>query len=239
MSTDQRTTRNVSRVGIMQHFGMKLLSTSDPVLIPSIKTPTPLRSGFPSSSQPSSSNKQPRTAFVHMPHPETNKSIFEDPSDIEMDELPARPTNTLQNKSSLHSLNAIRSTMRLGKCPIRALPQVPQLSPYNMPRIPQMPIDPFFPPRPHPKKPYHLGEDISEMGTGTRYGGIKYRDPERYWITCRMDNTGVEFATWVARDFVIDLDPQDMISWINRVGMLLGVWSGRLLGLFYRPKRHW
>jgi len=174
-----------------------------------------------------------------MPHPETNKSYFEDPSDIEMDELPARPTNTLQNKSSLHSLNAIRSTMRLGKCPIKALPQVPQLSPYDMPRIPQMPIDPFFPPRPHPKKPYRLGEDISEIGTGTRFVGIEYRDPERYWITCRMDNTGVEFATWVARDFVIDPDPQDMISRINRVGMLLGVWSGRLLGLFYRPKRHW
>src|SRR5882724_8038283 len=33
-------------VDITQHFGMKLLSTSDPALIPSIKTPTPLRSGF-------------------------------------------------------------------------------------------------------------------------------------------------------------------------------------------------
>src|SRR5882724_2295329 len=69
---------------IMQHFNMKLLSTSDPTLIPSIKTLTPLRSGFPSSSQPSSLNKQPRTAFVHMPLPDTNKSYFEDPSDIEM-----------------------------------------------------------------------------------------------------------------------------------------------------------
>jgi len=156
-----------------------------------------------------------------------------------MEELPARPPNTLKKKSSLHSLKAIRSTMQLGKCPIKALPQVPQLSPYDMPRIPQPPIDPFFPPRPHPKKPYRLGEDISEIGTGTRFVGIEYRDPERYWITCRMDNTGVEFATRVARDFVIDPDPQDMISRINRVGMLLGVWSGRLLGLFYRPKRHW
>jgi len=41
-----------------------------------------------------------------------------------------------------------------------------------------------------------------------------------------MDNTGVEFATQVARDFVIDPDPQDMISRINRVGMLLGVLVG-------------
>src|SRR5882724_11569650 len=100
--------------------------------------------------------------------------------------------------------------MRLGQCPIRALPQVPQLSPNDMPRIPKMPINPFFPPCPQPKQPYRLGEDISEMGMGTRYVGIEYRDPERYWITGCMDNTGVEFATWVARDFVIDPDPQDM-----------------------------
>ena len=78
-----------------------------------------------------------------------------------------------------------------------------------------MPINPFFPPCPQPKKPYCLGEDISEMGTGTRYVGIKYRDPECYWITCRMDNTGVEFTTWVARDFVINPEPQDMISQID------------------------
>jgi len=78
-----------------------------------------------------------------------------------------------------------------------------------------MPIDPFFPPCPQPKKPYRLGEDISALGMGTRYVGIEYRDPEFYWITCRMDNTGVEFATRVARDFVIDPDPQDMITRID------------------------
>src|SRR5882724_4927003 len=113
-----------------------------------------------------------------------------------------------------------------------ALPIVPQPSLKDIPRIPKMPIDPFFPPRPQPKKPYHLGEDISEVGMGTRYVGIEYRDPEHYWITCCMDNTGVKFATWVARDFVIDPDPQDMISQIDRVGMLIGFWSGRILVLF-------
>src|SRR5882724_9062672 len=91
----------------------------------------------------------------------------------------------------------------------------------------------------NPRTPIIWERIFSEMGMGTRYVGIEYRDPECYWITCRMDNTGVEFATCVARDFVIDPDPQDMISRINRVGMLLGVWSGRLLGLFYRPKHHW
>src|SRR5882724_5973637 len=129
--------------------------------------------------------------------------------------------------------------MKLGQCPIRALPHVPQLSPNDMPSIPKTPIDPFFPPCPQPKKPYHLGEEISEVGMGTRYVGIDYRDPKCYWITCHMDYTGVEFATQVARDFVTDPDPQDMISWIDPVGMLIGFWSGHLLGLFYRPRHHW
>src|SRR5882724_11175259 len=129
--------------------------------------------------------------------------------------------------------------MQLRQCPIRSLPQVPQPSLNDMPSIPKTLIDPFFPPHPLPMNPYHLGEDISEMGMGTRYVGIEYRDPEFYWITCRMDNTGVKFATRVARDFVIDPDPQDIISRIDLVGMLMGFWLGHLLGLFYWPKCHW
>jgi len=67
------------------------------------------------------------------------------------------------------------------------------------------------------KKPYHLSKEISEMGTGMRYVGIKNRDPEHYWITCCMDYTGIMFATWVARDLMIDSDSQDMISQIDQV----------------------
>ena len=83
-----------------------------------------------------------------------------------------------------------------------------------MPSIPKTPIYPLFPPCSRPKK-YHLGEEISEMGMGTRYVGIEYRDPECYWITCCMEYTGVKLAIWVARDLVIDPDPQDMISQID------------------------
>src|SRR5882724_4224905 len=97
--------------------------------------------------------------------------------------------------------------MRLGQYPIRALPQVPQLSLNNMPSIPKTPIDLFFPPHPQPMKPYHLGKEISEMGTGTRYVGIVDSDPKCYWITCHMDYTGVEFTILVDRYFVIDPDP--------------------------------
>src|SRR5882672_8199545 len=59
----------------------------------------------------------------------------------------------------------------------------------TIPLLLNIPIDPLFPPRLRPKQPYHLGEDISEIGTGTRFVGIEARDPQYYWITCRMDNT--------------------------------------------------
>ena len=97
-----------------------------------------------------------------------------------------------------------------------------------MPIIPITPINPLFPPCLQPKKPYHFGEEISEMGTGTRFVGIEDQEPECYRITCHMDYTGIEFATWVAQSLVIDPDPQDVFSEIDQLGMLLGFWSGHL-----------
>jgi len=41
-------------------------------------------------------------------------------------------------------------------------------------QILKMPIDPSFH-HPHPKKPYHLGEDISEDGNRYKIYGIEYR----------------------------------------------------------------
>jgi len=156
----------VLRPVITQHFGMKLLSTSDPALIPSIKTPTPLRSGFPSSSQTIIIEQASSNSFRQYAPSRNQQIIFRRSFQYRNGRTPRTTTKySKEKKSSLHSLKAIRSTMQLGKCPIKALPQVPQLSPYDMPRIPQLPIDPFFPPRPHPKKPYRLGEDISEIGT--------------------------------------------------------------------------
>src|SRR5467141_3696675 len=82
--------------------------------------------------------------------------------------------------------------------------------------------------------PYHLGEDISEIGTGTRFVGIEARDPQYYWITCQMDNTGIRFAVRVDCCLVIDPDPQNMSSWLDRVGKLIWLWCGHLFELIHR-----
>jgi len=73
-----------------------------------------------------------------------------------------------------------------------------------------IPTNPLFPPRLRPQRPYHVGEDITEVGRGTRFIRVEDRDDIYYWITCRMDNTGVEFSMRVGRDLVIDPNPQDI-----------------------------
>ena len=157
-------------------------------------------------------------------------SFFEDPSDIEMDDL-SLPKRPIQIKKSLRS---IRSAFKHDRTPVKEIPGIPQLALYDNPITPNIPIDPLFPPRLRPKQPYHLGEDISEIGTGTRFVGIEARDPQYYWITCRMDNTGIRFAVRVNRCLVIDPDPQNMSSRLDWVGKLIGLWCGHLFELVHR-----
>ena len=59
---------------------------------------------------------------------------------------------------------------------------------------PLLPTDPLFPPCLWPQKPYHLGEDIMEVRRGICFIRVEDHD-NHYWITCQMDNTGVEFST--------------------------------------------
>jgi len=73
-----------------------------------------------------------------------------------------------------------------------------------------------------------VGEDITEVGRGTRFIRVEDRDDIYYWITCHMDNTGVEFSMRVSRDLVIDPNPQDMLSRLARVGSLMQLWWGQL-----------
>src|SRR5882724_2264411 len=63
---------------------------------------------------------------------------------------------------------------------------------------------------------------------GTRFIRVEDRDDIYYWITCRMDNTGVKFSMRVSRDLVIDPNPQDMLSQLARVGSLMWLWWGHL-----------
>src|SRR5882672_12887700 len=167
---------------------------------------------------------------ITMPSPYTNKSFFDDPSDIEMDDL-SLPKQPLCIKKSLWS---IQSTFQCECTPVSELPGIPQLALYNNPITPTIPINPLFPPCLQPKPPDHLGEDISEIGMGTRFVSIEAQDPQYYWINCQMDNTGIRFAVRVDRCLVIDPNPQNMSSWLDRVGKLIGLWCGHLFEFVHR-----
>src|SRR5882724_8189556 len=156
-----------------------------------------------------------------MSNPDALKSIFEDTSDIEMKDLP-KPKCILRLKQSIQSLQSTQCE----QCTIMALSIDPQPTP-TVPTVvseltvptsndiaitPIIPTDPLFPPCLCPQRPYHLGEDITEVRRGTCFIRVEEWDNNHYCITCHMDNTGVEFLTQVGHDLVIDPNPQDMLS---------------------------
>src|SRR5882724_678832 len=107
-----------------------------------------------------------------MSNPEALRSIFEDPLDLEMDNL-AKPNPIIRLKQSIQSLQATQRQ----QCPIMALPIDPQPTPMvpivvsklsapasnNIAIASIIPTDPLFPPHLRPQKPYHVGEDIMEV----------------------------------------------------------------------------
>jgi len=131
------------------------------------------------------------TAFITQPsinmsNPDDLKSIFEDPSDIEMEDL-SKPKHTLQLKQSLWSLKSTQLTIWQEECPIMALPVVPQLTPMaptvvsepslnDIAITPYIPTDPLFPPHLWPQRPYHLGEDITVVRRGMHFIRVEARD---------------------------------------------------------------
>src|SRR5882724_5470932 len=118
-----------------------------------------------------------------MSDPDAFKSIFEDPSDLEMDEL-AKPNPILKLQQSIRSLQSTRCE----QCPIMALPidctpMVPTVvselsvpASNNIVIAPIIPTNPLFPPHLQPQKPYHLGEDIMEVRRGMHLIRVEDRD---------------------------------------------------------------
>src|SRR5882724_8344755 len=139
-----------------------------------------------------------------MSDPDALRSVFEDPSDLEMDDL-AKPKPILRLKQSIQSLQSTQHE----QCPIMALPIDPQPTPTvptvdseltaptsnNIAIIPIIPTNPLFTPHLQPQRPYHLGEDITEVRRGTQFIRVEEWDDDHYWITCRMDNSGFKFST--------------------------------------------
>jgi len=165
------------------------------------------------------------------------RSVFEDHLDLEMDNL-TKPNQILRLKQSIQSLQATCCQ----QCLIMALPIDPQPTPTvpivvsklsapasnNIAIASIIPTDPLFPPHLRPQRPYHVGEDITEVGRGTCFIRVEDWNDIYYWITCHMDHTGVKFSIRVGRDLVIDPNPQDMLSWLAWVGSLMRLWWGHL-----------
>ena len=140
------------------------------------------------------------TAFITQPlikmsNLDDLKSIFEDPSDIEMKDL-AKPKHTFKLSQSFWSL---KSTW-CKQCPIMALPIDPQPTPMvptvvseptlnDIAIAPLIPTNLLSPPHLRPQRPFHLGEDIMAVRRGTHFVRVEEWDHDHYWITCQMDYT--------------------------------------------------
>ena len=59
------------------------------------------------------------------------------------------------------------------------------------------------------------------VGRGTQFVRVEARDQDHYWITCQVDNTGIEFTTQVDCSLVIDPNPQDVLLQLELVGSLI------------------
>jgi len=139
-----------------------------------------------------------------------------------MDDL-AKPNPILRLKWSIRSIQSTQCE----QCPIMALPIDSQPTPTVptvvsklsapasniLPSLPLFPLTHYFLHIYDPKT-ISLGEDITEVRRGTHFIRVEDQDDNHYWITCWMDNTGVEFSIWVGWDLVIDPNPQDMLSWL-------------------------
>ena len=163
------------------------------------------------------------TAFITQPlsntsNPNDLKSIFEDPSDTDMEDLP-KPKCTLQLKQSFQSLKSTWMILQQ-QSSIMAPTVVSQPSLNDITISPIIPTDPVFPPYLQPQWPYHLGDDIMVVGRGTYFvRGGKRSSP-------LLDHLpGWLHRSWV---LVIDHNPQDMLSWLDRVGSLMQLWWGQL-----------
>src|SRR5882724_3705806 len=89
---------------ITHHSSMELLSTSDSTLIAIFKHQLPLVHGFPSFTYDHHQTAFIAQPLINMSNPDDLKSLFEDPSDIEMEDL-SKPKCTLKLTQSSSLLN--------------------------------------------------------------------------------------------------------------------------------------
>ena len=81
-----------------------------------------------------------------------------------------------------------------------------------------IPIDPLYLPQCRSSLPFHLGEDISRTGAGTRYIGITARDPTLAYISLHQDGTLSHYSQPFPPDDIIDLEMCNVLKRCMRVG---------------------
>jgi len=137
-----------------------------------------------------------------MSNPDALRSIFEDHSDLEMNNL-AKPNPILKLKRSIQSIRSLQAT-RHQQCPIMALPIDPQPTPMvptvvselsvpasnNIAIASILPTDPLFPPCLWPQRPYHVGGRHHRSREGNTL----------YQVEDRMTSTTGSLAVWTTQE---------------------------------------
>jgi len=172
---------------VLYHFSTELLSTSDSTLIPYLNTDSPFVHGFLSFTLWSSVEQPSLHSHQSIcPIQMTSKSVFEDSSDIKMEDLykSTIPSSwkSPYNHSSLFDWQSTQTVPHpcCYSANTYALTVVSEPALNDIAISPLIPTDPLFPLCLWPQSPYHLGEDILEVGRGTHCGRVEARDHDHY-----------------------------------------------------------
>ena len=116
------------------------------------------------------------------------------------------------------------------------LSSYPPMSPSEINRH-YIPTDPLYLPCYQPEWPFHLGEDISRTGAGTRYIGIMAWDPSLAFISLRQDTTLSHYSQPFPLDDIIDLG--NVLKRCTRVGRAAWLLWKEIILLFRACAPQW
>ena len=102
-----------------------------------------------------------------------------------------------------------------------------------------IPVDPLYLPWHQPSPPFHLGEDISRTGAGTRYIRIMAQDPTLTYLSLRQDGTLLHYSQPFLPDDIIDLETCNVLKRCTRVGRAAWLLLKEIVLLFRACAPQW
>ena len=149
-----------------------------------------------------------------------------------IDDIPKPPLAALTRplKSSISN-----STNNLLPPPLSSYPP---MTPSKIDRQ-YIPTNPLYLPCYRPEWPFHLGEDISRTGAGTRYIGIMARDLTLTYISLRQDTTLSHYSQPFPPDDVIDPETRNVLKRCTRVGKAAWLLWKEIILLFRACAPQW